>query len=221
MLGYVWKVKSMTSEERPWLTLGVAGALLGVSESTVRRWADSGELRSYRTSGGHRRIRAEDVRGLMTGTGPPSSTDTDHISDVALARVKRRLARGRAGNGHPSFEGLDDQARDHLRVSGRQLVDLVARYIASGSKPERFNEDARVIGNDYGRTLVSAGFGLTKAIKTFNSLRRSLEETASQIAAESQLSTEASVEAIEDVLGLADNVLEGMASVYEEAVQPS
>lgn len=211
----------MTQDERPWITLGAAGALLGVSESTVRRWADSGELRSYRTSGGHRRIRAEDVRGLMAGSGPANATDTDHISEVALALIKRRISRGRAGHGHASFEGLDDQARDHLRVSGRQLVDLVARYIASGSKPERFNEDARVIGNDYGRTLVGAGFSLTKAIMTFNSLRRSLEETASQIAAESELSTGASVEAIEDVLDLADTVLEGMAAVYEEALQHS
>jgi excisionase family DNA binding protein len=213
----------MTVDERPWITLGAAGALLGVSESTIRRWADSGELGSYRTSGGHRRIRAEDVRGLMTGSGPARATDTDHISDIALARVKRRLNRGRGGAGHgqASFEGLDDRARDHLRVSGRQLVDLVARYIASGSKPGRFNEDARIIGNDYGRTLVDAGFSLTKAITTFNSLRRSLEETASQIASESELSTEDSVEAIEDVLGLADTVLEGMASVYEEAAQGS
>ena len=211
----------MTSEEQTWITLGAAGALLGVSESTIRRWADSGELRSYRTSGGHRRIRAEDVRALMTGSGTGGATDTDHISDIALARIKRKLNRGPAGHGHGMFEGLDAKTRDHLRVSGRQLVDLVARYIASGSKPERFNEDARIIGQDYGRTLVDAGFGLTKAITTFNSLRRSLEETASQIASESELSTEQSVEAIENVLGLADTVLEGMAEVYDEAAQRS
>ncbi len=209
----------MTSEEHPWITLGAAGALLGVSESTVRRWADSGELRSYRTSGGHRRIRAEDVRALMTGAAPASATDADHISDIALGRIKRWLNRGSGGHGKAVFEGLSDETRDHLRVSGRQLVDLVARYIASGSKPERFSEDARVIGHDYGRTLVDAGFGLTKAITTFNTMRRSLEETASQIASESELSTEDSVEAIEDVLGLADTVLEGMAEVYEGASQ--
>ena len=53
---------------------------------------------------------------------------------------------------------------------------------------------------------------------TFNSLRRSLEETASQIATEAGLSTEDAVEAIENILVLADVVLEGIASVSEERV---
>ncbi|MCZ7576724.1 MAG: hypothetical protein M5U18_06645 [Dehalococcoidia bacterium] len=42
-----------------------------------------------------------------------------------------------------------------------------------------------------------------------------LEETAFQIATEASLSTEEAVEAIENILVLADVVLEGMASVYE------
>jgi hypothetical protein len=60
--------------------------------------------------------------------------------------------------------------------------------------------------------------GLTAAVGTFNSLRRSLEETASQIATEASLSTEDAVEAIENILVLADVVLEGMASVYEATI---
>ena len=45
----------------------------------------------------------------------------------------------------------------------------------------------------------------------------SLEETASQIATEAGLSTEEAVEAVESTLELADQILEGMASVYEAA----
>ena len=55
-----------------WLTLGAASALLGVSESTIRRWADAGEIRSYRTSGGHRRVLEEDLRQIVSNTGAPS-----------------------------------------------------------------------------------------------------------------------------------------------------
>ena len=46
-------------------------------------------------------------------------------------------------------------------------------------------------------------------------MRRSLEETAAQIATEAGLTTEDAVEALEQVLQLADTVLEGMAEVYE------
>ena len=113
------------------------------------------------------------------------------------------------------FDGLAPQVRDRLRLMGRQLVDLFARYIASETKGERFTEDARTIGHEYGRTLVESRVGLTTAVVTFNTMRGTLEETAAQIATEAGLATEEAVEAIERVLRLADTVLEGMAEVYE------
>jgi excisionase family DNA binding protein len=202
-----------------WLTLGAASELLGVSESTLRRWADTGEVRSYRTRGGHRRILEDDIRNILSGGGAPAGSDSDRISDLAMARVKRRLSRNRQTHTMAAFDQLDEEALDRFRLMGRQLVDLFARYISSGTKKERFAEDARTIGHEYGRTLVGAHVGLTAAISTFNSLRHSLEETASQIAAEAHVSTEEAVEAVESTLGLADVVLEGMAEVYEKASQ--
>ena len=50
-----------------WITLGQACKLLGVNESTLRRWADAGHVRSFRTPGGHRRFSEEDLRVLMSG----------------------------------------------------------------------------------------------------------------------------------------------------------
>lgn len=196
------------------MTLGAASALLGVSESTIRRWADAGEIRSYRTSGGHRRVLEGDLRQLVASQGAAPSRDTDRISDITLARVKRQLAR--RGQGHSqTLEGYSDEARDQLRLLGRQLVDLFARFVASNAKGERFREDARTIGHQYGRMLVDNEVRLTVAIATFNRLRHSLEETASQIASESSLSAEEAVEAIEQTLGLADTVLESIAEIYE------
>jgi excisionase family DNA binding protein len=198
-----------------WLTLGAASALLGVSESTVRRWADSGEIRSFRTSGGHRRVLEDDLRQIISSTVPAPSRDSGRISDLALARVKRRLVRGRQRHGMAVFDDLASDVRDRLRLMGRQLVDLFARYIASDTRGDRFNEDARTIGREYGRTLVQSRVGLTTAVVTINTMRGTLEQTAVQIANESGLSTEDAVEAIDRVLRLADTVLEGMAEIYE------
>lgn len=200
-----------------WLTLGAASELLGVSESTIRRWADAGDVGSYRTRGGHRRILEEDLRQLVSAqAGAPPSRDTDRISDIAIGRIKRRISRGRQGHTTTVFERLSDDARERLRLLGRQLVDLFARYVASNTKGERFTEDAHTLGRDYGRTLVLSGVGLTAAVQTFNAMRRSLEETASQIAAEAGLNAEDAVEAVEATLGLADTILEAMAEVYEQ-----
>lgn len=199
-----------------WLTLGAASELLGVSESTIRRWADAGDVRSFRTRGGHRRILEDDLRQIIANAaGAAPSRDTDRISDLALTRVKRRLGRARQGQNVAAFEGLSDGTRERLRLLGRQLVDLFARYIASDSKKERFIEDARAIGREYGRILAGSSVRLTTAVSTFNSLRRSLEETASQIASEAGLPTDEAVEALENILVLADVTLEGMAEIYE------
>ena len=56
---------SPVSPRQNWLTLGAASGMLGVSESTIRRWADAGDIRSFRTPGGHRRILEDDLKQFM------------------------------------------------------------------------------------------------------------------------------------------------------------
>ncbi len=200
-----------------WLTLGAASQLLGVSESTVRRWADAGQVRAYRTSGGHRRVAEEDLRQLVITPAAPNARDSVRISDLAMARAKRRISGGKAPQSR-AFEAFSGEAREKLRLIGRQLVDLFARFITTGAKGERFAEDARTVGHEYGRTLVTEGIGLTAAIATFNVMRYSLEETAAQIASEAGLSSDDAVEALESVLRLTDSVLEGLAEIYERGL---
>ena len=48
-----------------WLTLKDASAFLGVHYTTVRNWADRGEIRVFRTPGGHRRFSVEDLRAFL------------------------------------------------------------------------------------------------------------------------------------------------------------
>ena len=47
------------------LTVSQAAAELGVSENTVRRWADAGYIAVYRTPGGQRRFSEEAVENFM------------------------------------------------------------------------------------------------------------------------------------------------------------
>jgi molybdopterin-binding protein len=49
--------------------IGQAAALLGVSTDTVRRWADSGELTTTRSDGGHRLIDGPDLARLAKQGG--------------------------------------------------------------------------------------------------------------------------------------------------------
>ena len=52
-----------------WLTIHEACAFLGVDQSTLRRWSDTGKVPVFRTPGGHRRYAEADLRALV-GEGP-------------------------------------------------------------------------------------------------------------------------------------------------------
>ena len=52
------------------VTMREAADALGVSPSTVRRWAEDGRLPAHRTQGGHRRFLADDVRRLRSRRAP-------------------------------------------------------------------------------------------------------------------------------------------------------
>jgi excisionase family DNA binding protein len=46
-------------------------AVLGVSESSLKRWIDAGRIRATRTEGGHRRIALDDALTFIRQTGAP------------------------------------------------------------------------------------------------------------------------------------------------------
>jgi excisionase family DNA binding protein len=68
------------ANEPDWLTLGQAAKYLGMAQSTIRKWSDSGRLPAFYTPGGHRRYRRSDL---------------DHFLERGGASVPRRIEGGR------------------------------------------------------------------------------------------------------------------------------
>ena len=62
-----------------WLTLSQAAAYLGVAQSTVRKWSDSGRLGAFYTPGGHRRFRRADLDAFLSGSGPAQTRGTPTV----------------------------------------------------------------------------------------------------------------------------------------------
>src|SRR6478736_9497515 len=71
--------------------------LLAVSEATVKRWADAGTLRCFRTPGGHRKFRMEDVADFLRdyqydSAGPLGAADPQPATAAnvtSIAAVER------------------------------------------------------------------------------------------------------------------------------------
>jgi len=186
-----------------------------VNESTLRRWADAGHIRSFRTPGGHRRFAEDDLRDLMAGQGRPGPATYGTLSHLALARIRRRLQRGKRHEAH-WYASISENNRERLRPLGRRLVNLVSEYLGRGSRRGRLLEEARQIGREYGQQLTAGGLTMRDALEAFTFFRKGLDDAAMELAQRSRLSAEEAAEVWELLSGLADQVLLAIADAYEE-----
>src|SRR5437868_2325984 len=100
--------------------LSEAATITGLSVSTLRRWADEGRIPSYRTQGGHRRFRTDDLhRALLPA--PAVAGAMDVFDALATSRIRRQLGAPRTRE-FDWLSGIDDSARDRLRLLGRHLL---------------------------------------------------------------------------------------------------
>jgi len=202
-------------EHDRWLTLGQACKLLNVDESTLRRWADAGQVRTFRTPGGHRRFAESDVRSIVDGRSSRSYSD---VGDLATRRIRQQLHRG---HNVDWYSTVDESHREKLRPLGRRLMSLVAEYLAKKRRKNSLLEEARVTGAEYGVELMEAGMSLSQAMHAFTFFRRSLDQSAKQALAKVGTAHGESVEVCEQIMALADEVLLGIASAYEKGAAPA
>ena len=193
-----------------WVNLARACEILGVNESTVRRWADSGELRCFRTPGGHRRFSERDLYAMTQADGRRPRSE---LEAAAVTRIRRQLHSGRQDAGW--YSDIDAEERDALRPLGRRLVELVGEYIARRGRRAELEQEVDDIGRRYGQLLHERGTPLQRAVEAFTFFRRSLDETAKQLAERNSMTAEAAARAREEIAALADRVLLGVTAAYD------
>ncbi len=159
-----------------WLTLKDASHFLGVHYTTIRAWADRGELRVFRTPGGHRRFNVTDLRlFLEERMGQVAPADTDAFVEGAVSRVRQELRK------IPQDElgwrdGMNDGANDLRRRRGRQLFSLAISFVLKPTQRERILHEGRELGQAYGSEAASNGVGLRDTGKAVQFFRTQLTQ---------------------------------------------
>ncbi len=157
-----------------WVSLSEACQLLGVSRSTVRRWADSGIVRTFVTPGGHRRFSRQALESLLPGR------PTGHVSLTALGETPDRMAHGyrQARDGGltrlPWVESLDGRLRDRARMLGRAIVTSLLEALDSEDAARRaaLLGDAAAACAEYGRIAGREALGSAATAEFFLRFRR-------------------------------------------------
>jgi excisionase family DNA binding protein len=153
------------------LTLAEAAARLGVHPTTLRRWADQGDVLVMVTPGGHRRFpvaEVERLRGIDT-RGADERAVARHLVERALATTRVHLPE-QAGAGWVA--GYDDRERSEKRESGRRLMGLLQTYLGgdAGGRAEAL-ESARTLARAYARDAADHGLGLTDLLRAVTFFR--------------------------------------------------
>jgi excisionase family DNA binding protein len=196
-----------------WLTLGQACKILGVDESTLRRWADGGHVRAFRTVGGHRRFAEADINELLAGRGHDPA-QYQELGDIAVTKIRRQL-HARPVREASWYNTVGDTSRERLRPLGRRLAALAAEYLGRKNRRAVLLDDARELGHEYGRELAGSGMPLAQAVEAFIFFRRSLDDATKQATQRYGLSAADALSACEQVISLADQVLVGLTEAYE------
>lgn len=109
----------------PAYRIGVAAALLDMSVDTVRRWADSGRLRTRRTEGGQRLVDGPDLARLATELAVERDSGDRDRKERPAASARNRMS------GIVTKVTTDTvMAQVEIQVGRHRLVSLMTREAA-------------------------------------------------------------------------------------------
>lgn len=144
-------LSTQTTTQHQWLTLKDASDFLGVHFTTLRSWADNGEIQVFRTPGGHRRFSLADLRRFLDErVGRTSTPDVDQVVTAAIQHVQQEMTRLSHNQARWHY-ALDDQASVRRRQRGQQLFALALSFVLKPGLRPRLLEEACKLGIEYGR----------------------------------------------------------------------
>lgn len=159
-----------------WLALKEASDFLGVHFTTLRTWADNGDIPVFRTPGGHRRFSLDDLRRFLAQRSQLATADEHGIVSVAVVRTREELERQLPIDQRWRYP-LHGDAEQARRQRGRQLFALAVSFVLKPAQSERLLEQGRELGREYGWEAARSGIGLADTGKAVQFFRSQLVET--------------------------------------------
>ncbi len=159
-----------------WMSLKDASEFLGIHFTTLRNWADKGEIRVFRTPGGHRRFSVSDLRRFLEErVGRTPVADSDSFVHVAVGRVREEIQKIPHEEMHWHYD-LDATASDERRRRGRQLFALAIAFVVKPYQRMRLLAEGRQLGREYGREAALSNVSLKETGRAVQFFRSQLSQ---------------------------------------------
>ncbi|MDI3341247.1 MAG: helix-turn-helix domain-containing protein [Sphaerobacter sp.] len=201
-----------------WLSIEAACRLLGVDQSTLRRWSDQGKIPVFRTPGGHRRYNEEDLRAFLRGEMRPRRRMTRQaLTDLSFSGYEAdylRQARSR-----PWYGAYDSAQVAELRHLGRRLVELAVRAIAGRGERAQLLDEGRQIGRRYGTLSAAAGLTPPDAVEAFLFFRAPVIQAVGRFIDEENIPAKRAVRVFAEITDFLDQVLIATVAAHADAAR--
>ena len=170
----------MNAENDKLLSITQAAAQLGVHPLTVRNWAEKGYLPFYRTPGGHRRFKKQDLEAFLKGMSqntpePPLMTVAHRAVQQAIAALPEQRSQPGLVVQSDSRVEIADKYRAAMRALGKKMLGLTIQY-ASGTADETILAKGRELGHSYSTMTRHVGMPVSETVAAFNFFRSTIIE---------------------------------------------
>lgn len=187
-------MKPKEIDHETWLDLSAAAEFLGVHFTTLRRWADAGDIACIRTPGGRRRFSVKTLEQFIAGLAqepgaslvqPPASglAAIQPMQERAIQHTQQSIHNLPA---HANwFSGMSEAQRLHLKGTGHHLMALLLQYnnINRTDGGEAFLEEGKRFMREYASVCLQVQLTLPETVRVFlffrSSILDSIQETGS------------------------------------------
>ena len=204
----------------PWLSLGEASRLLGITPATLRRWADQGQVAAFVTPGGHRRFPKAVIEELV----PRARTRRPALAGLGadpqrMAQAYRRARPAERPAPAPWLSALSEAERVDFRERGHRLLRVVLELLDATDRREATEklEQASGQARDYGVRAALGGASLAETVELFLRFRSSFVGELAGIARRRRLDTREATALLLEAESAMDRLLVALMNGHAEA----
>ena len=181
-----------------WLTIKEAAQRLGVHATTLRRWADDGDIPVMFTPGGHRRFSGIEVESFMRDQSRLKVMYglEELWAEAALSRTRAEVVSH--GDMHWLSSFTDDE-RERKRQLGRRMMGLLLQFVSLREGGEEIIEEVRAIGREHAENALALGIPSRDALRAALFFRDTVIETAMDLPETTNIRPEANTQLLRRV----------------------
>ena len=165
------------NQSAQWMRLTKAADFLGVHYTTLRRWSDAGDIPCFKTPGGRRRYKKEDLEVFLNrrSEGIPQAIQLISGEDAQpeIIREIRQLNM----KGESWYGQISPEIQAQMAHNGRKLIGSLMQYASRTGGGEKYLQQGIGLGRSYGELCRKADLTVAQTMQAFINIRYSIVDS--------------------------------------------